>query len=642
MIRQKPIRIFAAAAALASLLLLLVAPAVAQEPDEASAPPLLLAIDATDDSYVLVRTSQVPVDVDITINGLPADVSRAVPLHDSALDIETMIVIDNSVHLDALLDDFLTAAVDYVERAPAAETIGVYTTGGGARLRIGISDDHERTVEAIEGVVASTDESHLWDGIRGAAIDLRGGEAGRTNLIVFAGSGDGGSTSSIAASRGAVLAANASIFVVAHENGTVPLAALSNIAATSVGGALAATTDRALIAAYGGSVADVIAGTYVLSYRSDVLANGQVMTISIDGTLLEASYVPGTLTFGASLTPFLSRGSDALPFLQGDTARVLGLLFGAVAAALGAWVIASMFQKDPSGLDSMLRVYTDPYGAASTDEESKSGFAKNLLLKRAVEITESIAERRGFLVKAEHALERADLPLRAGEALTVYAGIILAGFIVGLLMGGTLLMALIVGGFATITPPAVVNFMAKRRRKAFMAQLPDTLQLLSSTLKAGYSFMQGVEAVSQEVVDPMGIELRRVVTEAQLGRAVEDALDASAERMESPDFAWAVMAVRIQREVGGNLSELLLTVSETMTSRESLRRDVAALTAEGKMSAIVLGALPILLGFAMWVMNPEYIGTLFEDSVGQILLVSSVLAALAGFAWMSKIINIDI
>ena len=143
-----------------------------------------------------------------------------------------------------------------------------------------------------------------------------------------------------------------------------------------------------------------------------------------------------------------------------------------------------MFQKDPSGLDSMLRVYTDPYGAASTDEESKSGFAKNLLFKRAVEITESIAERQGFLIRAEQALERADLPLRAGEALTVYAGIILAGFIVGLLMGGTLLIALIVGGFAAMTPPAVVNFMAKRRRKAFMAQLPDTLQLLSSTLKA--------------------------------------------------------------------------------------------------------------------------------------------------------------
>ena len=108
-----------------------------------------------------------------------------------------------------------------------------------------------------------------------------------------------------------------------------------------------------------------------------------------------------------------------------------------------------------------------------------------------------------------------------------------------------------------------------------MSQLPDTLGLLASTLKAGYSFMQGVEAVSQEIEDPMGSELRRIVTEAQLGRPLVDAMDASAERMDSTDFAWAVMAVKIQREVGGNLSELLLTVAETMTERERLRRDVA-------------------------------------------------------------------
>ena len=189
---------------------------------------------------------------------------------------------------------------------------------------------------------------------------------------------------------------------------------------------------------------------------------------------------------------------------------------------------------------------------------------------------------------------------------------------------------------------SIVNFLANRRKKAFLSQLPDTLQLLSSTLKAGYSFMQGVEAVSHEVEDPMGSELRRIVTEAQLGRPLEEAMDASAQRMDSDDFAWAVMAVKIQREVGGNLSELLMTVADTMTARERLRRDVAALTAEGKMSAIVLGVLPILLGMAMWAMNKEYINTLFTDSLGKVLLGASVTAALAGFAWMKKIIDIEI
>ncbi len=166
----------------------------------------------------------------------------------------------------------------------------------------------------------------------------------------------------------------------------------------------------------------------------------------------------------------------------------------------------------------------------------------------------------------------------------------------------------------------MLTFKANRRRKQFEALLPDTLQLLASTLRAGYSLMQGVEAVSQEVSEPMGRELRRVVTEARLGRPLEEALDGVAERMESGDFTWAVMAIRIQREVGGNLAELLVTVAETMTERERLRRDVNALTAEGKISAIVLGLLPIGLGFFIYTTNPDYMEPLFEETVGKIML----------------------
>ncbi len=132
------------------------------------------------------------------------------------------------------------------------------------------------------------------------------------------------------------------------------------------------------------------------------------------------------------------------------------------------------------------------------------------------------------------------------------------------------------------------------------------------------------------------------MTEAQLGRPLEEAMDASAERMDSEDFAWAVMAVKIQREVGGNLSELLATVGNTMTARERLRRDIASLTAEGRMSAILLGALPIVLGGVMWLMNKDYIGVLFNETLGNVLLGTSVVAVIIGFVWMKKMIDIEI
>jgi tight adherence protein B len=239
-------------------------------------------------------------------------------------------------------------------------------------------------------------------------------------------------------------------------------------------------------------------------------------------------------------------------------------------------------------------------------------------------------------------LEQADMPLRAGEALTGYVGIVFGSIVLGFVYKQSIIWALIFGVLGAIIPPYVVSFKAKRRRKKFVSQLPDTLQLLAGTLKAGYSFMQGVEAVSHEVEEPMGGEFRRVVTEAQLGRPVEEALEASAIRMNSPDFEWAVMAVRIQREVGGNLSELLMTVAETMTARQRLRGEVQALTAEGRVSAMVLGILPLGLGVMLWTINPEYMNSLFDESIGRMMLGGSCLLAGAGFLWMKKIIDIKI
>jgi tight adherence protein B len=193
-----------------------------------------------------------------------------------------------------------------------------------------------------------------------------------------------------------------------------------------------------------------------------------------------------------------------------------------------------------------------------------------------------------------------------------------------------------------VVPVGLLNFIAGRRRRKFASQLPDMLQLLAGSLRAGYSLLQGVDAVALEVSDPMGQELRRVLAEARLGRPLEDALDDAAERMSSPDFSWAVMAVGIQREVGGNLAELLDTVAETMIQRERLRREVKSLTAEGRVSAIILGLLPVGLGVMMFAINRAYIEKLFNTGIGQVMLGGSTVLALAGFIWMKKIVEIEI
>ncbi len=239
-------------------------------------------------------------------------------------------------------------------------------------------------------------------------------------------------------------------------------------------------------------------------------------------------------------------------------------------------------------------------------------------------------------------LERANLPLRAPEAMffTVVAAAIVV--VLAFLLTGNLIATLVVGAIAVMLPGGALNFRIRSRQKVFLRQLPDMLTLLAGTLRAGYSIGQGFESVSGEVADPMGRELRRVVSETRLGRSLEESLEAVAERMDSEDFGWAVMAIRIQREVGGNLAELLLTVADTMTQRERLRREVSTLTAEGRISAIIIGGLPPGLAVVMWVMNPDYISVLFSPGLGYVLIGVALVSMAIGFAWMKKTITIEV
>lgn len=335
--------------------------------------------------------------------------------------------------------------------------------------------------------------------------------------------------------------------------------------------------------------------------------------------------------------------------LAGGTALWGGLALVAVAVGLLVFGVASIFFKEESVLAQVLRPYDEvARAAAAADAQQEDevlgppSFAQTRLVQRAVAVIESLTSRRGLLPRVAVALERADLPVRAAEALFIFAAAVVFMGVLALALTPTPLVGLVLTAGFALGAPTVVSVLAGRRRRAFLAQLPDALQLLSSSLQAGYSLLQGIEAVSSEVAEPMGRELRRVVVEARLGRPVEDSLGEVAERMDSPDFAWAVLAIGIQREVGGNLAELLMTVATTIIERDRLRRDVSSLTAEGRMSAIVLGLLPVVLGGAMWVMNRDYIALLFTERVGNVALGGAVVLAVVGFYWMKKTVEIEV
>jgi tight adherence protein B len=200
----------------------------------------------------------------------------------------------------------------------------------------------------------------------------------------------------------------------------------------------------------------------------------------------------------------------------------------------------------------------------------------------------------------------------------------------------------VVGGLVAAAPIAWVMRKRDARMKEFERQLPDTLQLLSGAMRAGFSFMQGMETVANESTGAMRRELQRVFTEARLGRPIEEALDETAERMQSKDLGWAVMAIRIQREVGGNLAALLDTVADTMTKRERLRREIRTLTAEGRFSGIIVSLFPVAFGLFLFTTNRSYLNALFSETMGIVAVAAAAGASVIGWFWIRKIMRIEV
>lgn len=638
-------RTLVAVAALAVILASMLAPSASAQDAEAGS----LRISAIDsrnpESIAMVVGWDGPASdlegATIVENGKERSPASVAPLPAGLL--ATVIAIDTSQSMDAggALVQSREAAAEYIRNAPEGEEIGLVSFGGTARVVQRLTTDRDRLLATLE-TFAPSGGSAIWNGIDSAAKLLSASSPDRQgSIIVIAGGPNQASTIGSGRARGSAISAKSTVHVVGLLGRGLDEGGLRSVT-DATGGTFSGQENPSALADAVAAVGDTLGAQYVVTYASDLEPGPIDLTLSVGDQQTHVSFVSGGVVKGAaSLRPIQPEAPGGVSFFR-ENGFVVGLVLVALAVALAIWAIGNLITSERGTLDTVLEQYTDT-GPAALDDDDGSALARTAFIQRAVTLTEGFAERQGILAKVEGMLERANLPLRAAEALFFYAaGLVILVVLAFLLTGGNLIVTLVVAGIGALVPPAVVNFLATRRQKKFVSQLPDTLQLLAGTLRAGYSLMQGVEAVSQEVAEPMGQELRRVVTESRLGRPLEESLQASADRMESPDFAWAVMAIGIQREVGGNLAELLLTVADTMTQRERLRRDVAALTAEGKISAIVLGLLPPGLGVAMYFMNPDYISTLFDTTLGNILLGGAVVLAGVGFYWMKKVIEVDI
>ncbi len=282
-----------------------------------------------------------------------------------------------------------------------------------------------------------------------------------------------------------------------------------------------------------------------------------------------------------------------------------------------------------------------PVAAPSDDEQDAEG--EGAVARTAVGLAEQVLRtsnaEKGLAIRlnlagirqtpAEWVLLGAAAGAGLAAALTVLLRNPLLGVPAGLLLGWLGMRQL-------------VSTRIRRRRAAFADQLPDVLQLMAGSLRSGFSLAQSLDAVVREGTQPASDEFFRATAEARVGIDLDVALDGVASRMESTDLRWTVMAIRIQREVGGNLAEILGNTIATMRERAALQRHVRALSAEGRMSAWILIALPLALGGWLLLTDPTYLDPLFHTALGVLLLTGGGVLFVIGVFWMRAAIKVEV
>ncbi len=322
------------------------------------------------------------------------------------------------------------------------------------------------------------------------------------------------------------------------------------------------------------------------------------------------------------------------------TPQMLVLIAGGLGfLLLVAWLIIG--RSSPSVVDERLESYST---TASTTPELKADTGSQVS-QQIADFLNDMLEGTDIFDNISRNLARADLKLRPGEFLILIVASSLVSAALALALSGSIGFAVLAGVFGIFLPQIYVIRQQKKRLKEFDNQLGDMLNLMVNGLRAGYSTMQAMEAVSRELPAPIWTEFKRVVQEMQLGIPMEDALDHLLRRISSEDLDMLITAINVQREVGGNLAEILDVISFTIRERVRIRGEIMALTAQGRATAWVIAALPIVLMLLLYLVNRPYFMQFFAPETrtcGIPMLIIAGVMVISGFAITQKIVAIDI
>lgn len=291
-------------------------------------------------------------------------------------------------------------------------------------------------------------------------------------------------------------------------------------------------------------------------------------------------------------------------------------------------------------------LFAPPVAKVPLDRRRPEGTAQTspltALTQALVDLVDRRLRSRGWVPFTAKELELAAVSMTPGYLVVLVAVLSLISLMLVTGLTQNVLIGLLVAVLVPFGAKAVLRHMAGKRRAAFAAQLDETLQLLAAALRAGHGLTRAFDTVSKECEPPMSAELARIVNENRIGRDLVDAVSQTADRMQNSDFQWVAEAVGIQRETGGNLNEVLDRVGDTIRERAELQREVRTLSAEGRMSAMVLAALPFLTVGLLSVVNPAFMHPLYTTHAGMVAFGVSAVLFTTGLLWMKTVVNVKV
>ena len=547
----------------------------------------------------------------------------------------------------AKFDAAKQAAATFLDNVPQGVDVGVVTFASSVDLAQQPTQNLDDVRNVIEGLQL-TRQTSLYDGLI-AAVDASGKDGARSVLLLS----DGRDTTKtpIDAATKAVKKSDVKVDVVALAQTGADKALLQQLSDAGGGQVLSADDPKALSAVFASEAETLARQVLVTAVPTEAMAGKEgtlAVTLQVEGAPVTAdafaSIPAGTDAQGENEVT----AQQVTPVKPGLQIPATWMYAGIGATAVAVMLIIFLAMGGPGNsrqdaIDRNIEAYTRK-GAKRIAEANRGEAQSQSVTQQAVAVAESVLEgQKGLESALGDRLEAAGLALKPAEWLLIHFGIAVGVGIVGLLLGGGSALFMLIALLLGIGGPwFYLSFKQSRRLKAFNAQLADTLQLMAGSLSAGLSLAQSVDTVVREGSDPMAGEFKRALIETRLGVDIEHALMGIAERMKSVDFEWVVMAIRIQRDVGGNLAELLNKVADTIREREYLERQVLTLSAEGRLSVWILGGLPPAFMSYLLLVNPTYVNPMFHSPIGWVLLTVMAVLLTGGIFWMKKVTKVEV